>query len=588
MAVRAKRITGRPVLIDQLSDLAAWMQIPQSNDAVPIPRKQPTAITAQSQTEEGFLDPECLHRDRRDLAVQFPKARYALLGYSHDRAAIRCSRNGDYSRLPQRLRIGTGQGSEQGTLRFGKVVLELDSLGTEQKADQRIRGKNELRLAGHLRGQVDLLLQDRVPSETIHHTGDDDRRQGGRREKDHVPLPASPLLVHLLITLRDARLQKIVGLRFSRVARGPLLGLAQPGTLVQKRRIELVVGPLGCRLFQASAGPQVFCILLNPLLETIPIPDQCLMGQLDGGALLLIGRQQASFGETVENGFVRFWVRRRRKLVDTPAPLGCPSLLVDLDQAQKDLSAGFALRVVEAREDLFGVLLQGAGHAAGRVITLDREPPATLAALPERKESMLEQRQRSRLRFNLVQQEIGKPPFELTTRGVGRTFDGAAQFIAGHRTDESLVLRDGRPQIRVGVAAAVEVGPQSEDDDRPALRLPGRLQKVGDECPPVRLVGAEGEDLFELIDEDQEALIGRSPAQGVAGGEVEHPRIRAEIADQVPEGGRRIGEMGCVRQADGKAFQRLLSRFAYGHRPGIAVRNLAALQGRQETRLSQG
>jgi hypothetical protein len=76
----------------------------------------------------------------------------------------------------------------------------------------------------------------------------------------------------------------------------------------------------------------------------------------------------------------------------------------------------------------------------------------------------------------------------------------------------------------MGGGAAVVVGPQRDDDDRPAARI-GRVDQRIDEGRALVVRAACREDLLELIDGDQEAPAGRQRVER-GGDRVDRSRLQ--------------------------------------------------------------
>ncbi len=85
----------------------------------------------------------------------------------------------------------------------------------------------------------------------------------------------------------------------------------------------------------------------------------------------------------------------------------------------------------------------------------------------------------------------------------GRPGDGLAQFLAVHRADRDLRVADRLDQPGVLDAVAVEVGAYAEYHPGPAGGRRGGRGQQGDERAAFVPVRAEGEELFELVDDDQ-------------------------------------------------------------------------------------
>jgi hypothetical protein len=53
---------------------------------------------------------------------------------------------------------------------------------------------------------------------------------------------------------------------------------------------------------------------------------------------------------------------------------------------------------------------------------------------------MLQERQSSRLVVHVLHKQVDETGVELTADQLGRPFNGATQFVIGHRADEKIVI----------------------------------------------------------------------------------------------------------------------------------------------------
>jgi hypothetical protein len=109
---------------------------------------------------------------------------------------------------------------------------------------------------------------------------------------------------------------------------------------------------------------------------------------------------------------------------------------------------------------------------------------------------------------HLGQQQAGQVVVDLEAGFLGWLCDGHPQLPLGHRGDQVTVL-DRVGQLRVVGAAGLKIGahPQHHQCRRCLIRAVtgsgGRVQRH-DERPPLPLLGALGEQLFELVDHQQQ------------------------------------------------------------------------------------
>nr|WP_316685469.1 hypothetical protein [Streptomyces sp. ST1015] len=97
--------------------------------------------------------------------------------------------------------------------------------------------------------------------------------------------------------------------------------------------------------------------------------------------------------------------------------------------------------------------------------------------------------------------------------------DHFAQFVGGQGAEHEPGAAQFVGQAPVFAAAGVEVGAYGEQDAQPAVRVAGGQQEV-DEPGAFGGVPAEGEDLFELVDDDPAVgfVVGGGEEVGVGGG----------------------------------------------------------------------
>ena len=110
---------------------------------------------------------------------------------------------------------------------------------------------------------------------------------------------------------------------------------------------------------------------------------------------------------------------------------------------------------------------------------------------------------------HLLQQYVGQVVSTLGACLLGWLGDGQPQLPFGHRRHQIAVL-DRASQLRIVGAAGLEVGAHPEHDQRRRFMVrpvPDRGRRVqrDDERAPLLLIGALGEQLLELVNDQQQA-----------------------------------------------------------------------------------
>ncbi len=183
--------------------------------------------------------------------------------------------------------------------------------------------------------------------------------------------------------------------------------------------------------------------------------------------------------------------------------------LPDADHAQQDEPGGPLPFLVETLVDALGGLCDRVPDAAAGLVSGQREQVA-LALLPGGEQGERQQRQRpagvvTRLpaRRQVAQQQIRQALFQDQAGDLGGFLDRLALLVNGHRSDHHLAVPQRGHQLGVGHAVPVEVGPHPQDNQRgwfgPGRGRPAGRAQGADECPPLLLVLAGGEQLFELV-----------------------------------------------------------------------------------------
>ena len=179
----------------------------------------------------------------------------------------------------------------------------------------------------------------------------------------------------------------------------------------------------------------------------------------------------------------------------------------------------------------------------------------------------------------VAQQQLGQARFQRAPRLPGRTDDALPQLVDGHRTECEQPVADDGNQRRVLQAASGDVGAYPQYDAERALGRPGFVVAAGqghegrDVGPAFGLVVAEGEDLLELVDDDDTGAGAVACLPGGGGDAVGGPGAQDGHQLVRPFGGRAVvvqvveqagGQCGAQRLTEGG--QRTRRRGAHDHR----------------------
>jgi hypothetical protein len=200
--------------------------------------------------------------------------------------------------------------------------------------------------------------------------------------------------------------------------------------------------------------------------------------------------------------------------------------------------------------------------------------------LPELEQRRRQQRQRGRLALDVGEQRVDEVGLDAQAGAARGQLDRAAQLVAAHRPDEHVVGAQQPRQLRVGGAAAVEVGAHTDQHERAAARVAGAGDERVDERGPLDLLAAGGERLLELVDRDDQPAVRRGlghrlpeRAQRVLAGAQE--RQRPSLAARQHAGGQRCeqaraqrGGLAAARRPDDAQQRRAgQARHHLGHEP---------------------
>ena len=173
-------------------------------------------------------------------------------------------------------------------------------------------------------------------------------------------------------------------------------------------------------------------------------------------------------------------------------------------EAQKDLPGDRPALLAEGQVRLLGSSPERTEHAAdGLVARTGQLPPA--CAFEQIGQGVLEERKATWPPDDVGDDLAGQTRLQRRPDRRGGALDCALQLIAGQRSDE-LRARPYQLAELPGAEQAVEVvGAHGGDDQKPAGAGRKARRERREEAGPLRLVGAEGNELFELVDHEEQA-----------------------------------------------------------------------------------
>lgn len=107
---------------------------------------------------------------------------------------------------------------------------------------------------------------------------------------------------------------------------------------------------------------------------------------------------------------------------------------------------------------------------------------------------------------NIVKQQVNQSRFQLPVTALCGRFDGGAQLVRRHGSDEFLLMGQQLPQLVEAGAVGVEIGAHYENNGR-SPRLTGCGGEAAYKGFLFRFTAAEREELFKLV-YDQERVGG--------------------------------------------------------------------------------
>ena len=288
----------------------------------------------------------------------------------------------------------------------------------------------------------------------------------------------------------------------------------QQAAAVEVGRVAGMAGPLGGGGVQPGAGDPVGVGVGEPgVAQQRPGGQQRFVADFDGAG----GEGEQPFGGEGLQHLLHIlglgWALARGQLCSGHAVGGVHAVAAGGGQPYEHLPGRGLLGRGEAVVGALGAGGDGAFDAAGAFVVGEGDglPGAVLPGLVQ---GVRQQRQYPRAEgpglagAHLGQQQAGQVAVDLGARFLGWLGDGHPQLPPGHRRDQVPVL-DWAGQLRVVGAAGLKIGAHPQYHQRRwglirAVPGGGGCVQRCHERPPLPLLGALGEQLFELVDHQQQ------------------------------------------------------------------------------------
>ena len=140
---------------------------------------------------------------------------------------------------------------------------------------------------------------------------------------------------------------------------------------------------------------------------------------------------------------------------------------------------------------------------------------------------MRHQRQRPWLAGHVVKDGIDQAGLQPQPRHSRRPLHGLAEFIRCHGAHENILLQLGC-QLGVVGTAPIKVGPDGGHHDHPAVVCVHGMDQAFDESLALYLVAAQGKDLLELVDDQQQLHVLWPAGEQLLDDQVQRPRVGFE------------------------------------------------------------
>jgi hypothetical protein len=287
----------------------------------------------------------------------------------------------------------------------------------------------------------------------------------------------------------------------------PLQRGGQPRAAIDVPRIAAVLVPVTRGRGQVDVYATADPVFLEPRAVSRPFPQQRLVRELD---LPVAERQQASVRQRCEN---RARTVDALELAPWHSAAGQRSILA-AGEPQHDAARDPSLGVAQLGVGGFRQAGDRAAHATARpVAVVAQHAPVTRP--PQLEQRRREQRQSPGLTDHVGHEGVGQPALDLEPRARGRLLDRPRQLVAMHRPNQGVATAQQLREARIGSEAAVEIGAQRHDYLRAPLGIARCRRQLLDERRALVLLLAQGEQLLQLVDRDDEPPTGRKLSEHV-------------------------------------------------------------------------
>ncbi len=292
------------------------------------------------------------------------------------------------------------------------------------------------------------------------------------------------------------------------IGRGrPRLGLLEARAAEQEAHVPARASPLSGCPSEAALPAEIAPRVVDPGAEPAPRTEQGLVGDLHGrrpGHGVAIEGEEAVSSEGVhyEVDGVGVHLQRVELAPGDPAARVLPTLSQS-HEAQEHLPCRSSRCGLGVFEDPVGPRGQRAGDATDLPVGGEREL-RSLASFDELGQRVLQKRERPGLVGDVGDDLRDEPRFREEADPLGGAPDRLLGLVGREGGNHFGPGRERLAEPRVHEGSVVEVGPERRDHAHPALRIDrGNAQHL-EEPFALLLVGREGEQLLELVDDQDE------------------------------------------------------------------------------------
>ena len=391
-----------------------------------------------------------------------------------------------------------------------------------------------------------------------------------QRRGEHADDDATAAGAHDLVPvdLGAARRQEpllVVGELESRAGR-PGLGQLEPAAPVQEAGVGPGAHPFVRGGLESASGEQVVAGVVDPTCEPLPLRQQGLVGHFHGGRparRIAIEREESMAPVLVEHGLQVVGADAQLlQLGPADPPAGVVTVLADVDEAKEHRAGGLASLVVEAVIDRLGPPADRAGETAGFLERGERDHVA-LPLGEQLGHRVLQEREGAGLQRGLGGDPIHQLRLDLDAHPGGWQPDGIGDLGGGHRSDRHRASLDGIADAGVAERPIEVVGPQRRHEADDARRTARDVHDHLQEGPPFTIIDGLGEQLLELVDDDDQLGALRKDLPGDV---VERADRGRQLAGDV-----RRGDGGDAPERCGQPLEGRLSGHHLGDQPRLGT-----------------